>query len=112
MFAAMISTDYAKKDAFRKNFMASWRPLLKETKLHSKITVTPRPHAPPPLHAGTRACRITAARVHGRACGARAGAGCRLPGERALPLPTPVCCARWVGQRCLHVALRSPLSPR
>ena len=37
MFAAMISTDYATKDIFRTNFMASWRPLLKETGLHKTI---------------------------------------------------------------------------
>lgn len=39
MFAAMINTDYAKKQIFRTNFMASWKPLLKESDLHKKITV-------------------------------------------------------------------------
>ena len=29
MFAAMINTDYAKKEIFQKNFMRSWRRLLK-----------------------------------------------------------------------------------
>ncbi|KAL1529831.1 hypothetical protein AB1Y20_000763 [Prymnesium parvum] len=38
MFAAMISTDYAKKEVFRRNFMESWKPLLKTTGLHKKIT--------------------------------------------------------------------------
>lgn len=31
MYAAMLGTDYAKKPVFNKNFMASWRPLLKKT---------------------------------------------------------------------------------
>ena len=30
MYAAMLTTDYVKKEAFQRNFMASWRPLLKE----------------------------------------------------------------------------------
>ena len=31
MYAAMLTTDYVKKEAFQRNFMASWRPLLKKS---------------------------------------------------------------------------------
>jgi DNA topoisomerase-1 len=31
MFAAMLGTDYAKKDIFKANMMADWRPLLRKT---------------------------------------------------------------------------------
>jgi len=37
MYAAMIHTDYATKEIFRKNFMLSWRPLLKKTEEGKKV---------------------------------------------------------------------------
>ncbi len=37
MFASMLSTTYAAEDVFKKNFMESWRPLLKKTEEAKKV---------------------------------------------------------------------------